>query len=524
MLYENERLEKALIEMGFEEFTEIQAKTIPLMKNNKDVIGHSQTGTGKTAAFAIPILEDIDFDNLNIQAIVLCPTRELAVQVKREIDRIGKYFPRLKTVSIYGGEPISRQIGFLKKKPQIIVGTPGRTIDHINRRLIKLGEIKHLVLDEADEMLKMGFKEDIETILENTNPERQTVMFSATMPKQIIYISRKYMKDPEIVSVITDDETNKDITQYYYYVKDKNKLEAVSRLLHIYNFKLTLIFCNTKRKVDDITRELARKGYNADKIHGDLPQTTRMDVLNKFHNGVLDILVATDVAARGLDIKNVEAVINYDVPEKAEYYVHRIGRTGRIGRKGYSFTLVSRRETSRMESIFKFTKSNIKKRNIPTPEKVIQVKQEKQIEEIESIILTENTNMYDELSYQLLIDHEPYKIISALLSKIDKKDHSEQILGDINDNHIKENKHTRSKGMVRFHINIGAMNGINSKKLANIIVENSGLKNHQIKDIAVLQKFSFFSVQKTNKEVIKKRLGNLKYNGKRVSAQLARER
>ena len=364
MLYENKQIEKSLTEMGFENFTEIQERSIPLIKEGKDVIGHSQTGTGKTAAFTLPILDKLDFDSNSIQAIVLCPTRELAVQVKREIDKIGKYVPKLKTVAVYGGEAISNQIRGLKKKPQIIVGTPGRTIDHINRKLIKLDDIKFLVLDEADEMLKMGFKEDIETILEAANQERQTVMFSATMPRAILNITKKYMKNPIHISVITGDESNKDITQSYYNVNESNKVEAVGRLLTIHNSKLTLVFCNTKRKVDDVTQRLISKGYNVDKIHGDLPQTTRLDVLNKFHKGVLDILVATDVAARGLDIKNVEVVINFDVPEKAEYYVHRIGRTGRIGAKGLSFTFVTKKDNRRLQDIVKFSKATITKRNI----------------------------------------------------------------------------------------------------------------------------------------------------------------
>lgn len=539
MLYENEKLEKSLIEMGFEEFTEIQAKAIPLINDKKDIIGHSQTGTGKTAAFALPILDNIDYTSDKIQAIVLCPTRELAVQVQREIDKIGKYIPRLKTVSVYGGEPISRQIGYLKRKPQIIIGTPGRTIDHINRKLIKLGQIKYLVLDEADEMLKMGFIDDIETIMEATNEDRQTVLFSATMPKQVIKISKRYMNNPEVVSVVSDEQSNKDITQYYYNVADKNKVEAVARLLHVYNPKLTLIFCNTKRKVDDVTRELIKKGYNADKIHGDLQQTSRLDVLNKFHKGVLDVLVATDVAARGLDIKNVEVVFNYDVPEKADYYVHRIGRTGRIGNKGYSFTLVSRREVSRLDQILRFTKATIKKRNVPTPEKVIRVKQEKLVEDIQTIINTENTDLYHEPAYTLLQDNTPEKVVSALLSKLEKKDSSEQIHGDINEDVSRRSQSGRdSRGgrngrsgrggrdgdVVRYHLNLGTGVGMNPKGLAELVAKKTGLKNSQIKDITVRHAFSFFSTTPSHMDKVMKNMRNFTYSGKRSSIQIAKEK
>lgn len=524
MLYSNQNIEKSLIEMGFVEFTDIQTKTIPMIEEGKDVIGHSQTGTGKTAAFTLPILNSIDYSSKHIQAVIICPTRELVVQVKREIDKIGKYIPSLKTVSVYGGEPITKQIGFLKKKPQIIVATPGRLIDHINRKLIRLDQVSYVVLDEADEMMKMGFKEDIETILDTANENRQTVMFSATMPKPIINISKKFMKDPEIVSVITTEETNKDITQYYYNVKVQNKIEAIARLLHVYNPKLTLVFCNTKRKVDDVTRELTKKGYNVDKIHGDLQQTMRLDVLNKFHSGVLDMLVATDVAARGLDIKNVEAVINYDVPEKAEFYVHRIGRTGRIGNKGYSFTLVSRKEDYRIAQIERFTKTKIKKRNVPTPENVIRIKQEKQFEEIQNIISTENTNSFDELSYSLLIKNEPQEVISALLSMLEKKDNSEQITGDINDTARKKGSKGEDDQTVRFHLNLGTNQGISPKKLADFVSQKTNIRNKSIKDITVRNSFSFFSVNVKHKDIVERKLKRASHKGNNISVQIAKDK
>lgn len=532
MKYENKNIEKSLTEMGFEEFTDIQAKCIPLIKEGRDVVGHSQTGTGKTAAFTLPILENLDYENNKIQAIILCPTRELAVQVKREIDKIGKYVHRLKTVCVYGGEPIYRQIQSLKKKPQIIIGTPGRTIDHINRKLIRLQDVRFVVLDEADEMLKMGFKEDIEIILGATNSTHQTTMFSATMPKQILNITKNYMKDPIHISVVGKDETNKDITQYYYNVKEQNKVEAVSRLLHIYSPDLTLIFCNTKRKVDDVTRELTKKGYNVDKIHGDLQQTSRLHVLNKFHSGVLEILVATDVAARGLDIKNVGVVINFDVPEKAEYYVHRIGRTGRIGNKGYSFTLVSRKELSRLDQIFRFTKTNIKRRNIPTPEKVIAVKQDKELDEILDIVKNQNTNRQFELATKLLENNEPLEIVSALLNKLEKKDTSGRIFGDINEDVSKSRSSNRnnrgsakragSKDSVRFHINIGTGMGLSPKKFSEFICNKTNLRNQQIKDITVRHSFSFFTVNKKFEKLIFQKLSNFTYQGKKTSIQLAR--
>ncbi|MGE4572411.1 MAG: DEAD/DEAH box helicase [Candidatus Izemoplasmatales bacterium] len=535
MNYKNKLIEQALTQMGFEEFTEIQAKAMPLIEEGKDIIGHSQTGTGKTAAFALPLLDRIDYENQNIQSIIICPTRELAVQVKSEIDSMGQYLPKLKTVAIYGGEAITIQIKSLKYKPQVIIGTPGRIIDLMKRKLIKLHDISYLVLDEADEMLKMGFIEDIETILEQTNPERQTVMFSATMPKRIIDITKKYMNNPELVSVVTGEEPNEDITQYYYLIQDKHKIEGITRLLHVYNPNLTLVFCNTKRKVDDVTRELSKKGYNVNKIHGDLKQTNRLQVLDSFHNGELDILVATDVAARGLDIKNVEVVINYDVPEKAEYYVHRIGRTGRIGNKGYSFTLVSKREMSRIDIIQNFTKTKIKKRKIPTPDTVLKIKQEHQIYDIEQIIEHINLSPYLDTATLLLESKEPVEIISALLHKIDKNQVTEKVEGDINEDFTsKGNSRSQSRTSSRssnprvkgdnqrYHLNVGSESGLTPKQLVNFIIKKTKLSNFDINDVSVSKQASFFNVPSRHHDMVMSALANINLSGINTSVQMAK--
>ncbi len=546
MNYKNKQIEQALTQMGFEEFTEIQAKAMPLIEEGKDIIGHSQTGTGKTAAFGLPLLDRLDYDNQNIQSIIICPTRELAVQVKSEIDSMGQYLPKLKTVAIYGGEAITIQIRSLKYKPQVIIGTPGRIIDLMKRKLIKLFDISYLVLDEADEMLKMGFIDDIETILAETNPERQTVMFSATMPKRIVDITKKYMKNPELVSVVTGEEPNEDITQYYYLVQEKNKIEGISRLLHVYNPNLTLIFCNTKRKVDDVTRELSKKGYDVNKIHGDLKQTNRLQVLDSFHAGELDILVATDVAARGLDIKNVEVVINYDVPEKAEYYVHRIGRTGRIGNKGYAFTLVSKREMSRIDTIQNFTKIKIKKRKVPTPDAVIKIKQEHQVADIEQIIDNINMSPYLDTATLLLENREPVDIISALLHKLDKNQVTEKIEGDINEEFTSKSSGSRSnsrsgsnprsnfgsntrsnnprvKGdFQRYHLNVGSEEGLTPKQLVNFIMKKTNLNNSEINDVSVSKTSSFFSVVPKHHDRVISSMANINLSGKNTSVQMAK--
>jgi ATP-dependent RNA helicase DeaD len=524
MLYDNKDIEKSLIEMGFKDFTEIQERTIPLLNEGSDVIGHSQTGTGKTAAFTVPILSNIDYSDNSVQALILTPTRELCVQVKGEIEKLGKYVSKLRVVSVYGGESIQRQIQQLKKKPQVIVSTPGRLLDHIGRKTIRLNNLKYLVLDEADEMLNMGFIDDIEKIIQETPETRQTTLFSATMPKPIVKLSKNYMTNPELVSVVSSEKSNKDITQYYYQVRANTKIEAVARLLHVYQPKLSLVFCNTKRKVDEVTKELIRKGYNADKIHGDLQQTSRLDVLNKFHSGVLDILVATDVAARGLDIKNVEAVINFDVPDKPDYYVHRIGRTGRIGQKGFSFTLVSRSEVSKLNAIIKFTKSSMKKRNIPTEEKVVEVRHEKELADVTAFIQNEDSSVYTKMATTLLIDNTPEDIIASLLNKLAKKDNSNKISGDINEDYSKPSKRRVNKNTVRFHLNIGSQSGLSARKLADLVIKKTRLRNNDIDDVAIRPRFSYFSVPAKYSDRVMNDMTNFKFNGKTSSVQFANDK
>ncbi|NLZ82903.1 MAG: DEAD/DEAH box helicase, partial [Clostridiales bacterium] len=319
----NSQIIRAIEDMGFEEMSPIQANAIPVILEGKDVVGQAQTGTGKTAAFGIPMLQVVDPKDRAIQGIVLCPTRELAIQVAEEYRNLGKYLHGIKVLPIYGGQEISKQIRSIKAGSQIIIGTPGRVMDHMRRKTIKLDNIKMIVLDEADEMLNMGFREDIETILSQTTEDRQMVMFSATMAKSILDIAKTYQDNPEIIKVVKKELTVPKIEQYYYEVSPKNKEEVLSRLLDMYNPKLSLVFCNTKRQVDELTSALQGRGYFAEGLHGDLKQIQRDRVMNSFRNGKTEILVATDVAARGIDVDDVEAVFNYDVPQDDEYYVHR---------------------------------------------------------------------------------------------------------------------------------------------------------------------------------------------------------
>lgn len=384
---------RAVREMGFEVMTPIQEQAIPVLLDGKDVIGQAQTGTGKTAAFAIPMIQGIDPEIHKPQGIILCPTRELAMQAAEEIRKLARYMHGIKVLPVYGGQDIGRQIRALSQGVQIIVGTPGRVMDHLRRHTIKTSHIKMIVLDEADEMLNMGFREDIETVLEDMPDEHQMALFSATMPQAILDITGTYQKDAVYVKVTPKEVTVAAIKQSYYRVAKKDKTEALCRLIDYYQPARSLIFCNTKRMVDEITIRLKEKGYEAEGLHGDLSQNQRDTVMNLFRSGRCAILIATDVAARGIDVSGVDAVFNYDVPEDIEYYVHRIGRTGRAGKKGRSFTLISGREIFKIRNIERACHTTIKERKIPTPADITKVKAGKlfieAIEVMESKDLTE---------------------------------------------------------------------------------------------------------------------------------------
>ena len=374
----DDRILRAVTDMGFEEASPIQAKAIPVEMEGHDIIGQAQTGTGKTAAFGIPLLQKIDPKKKKLQAIALCPTRELAIQVADEIRNLAKYMHGIKILPIYGGQDIVRQIRGLKDGTQIIIGTPGRVMDHMRRKTVKFDQVHTVVLDEADEMLNMGFLEDMETILSQLPEERQTVMFSATMPAAIQKIAENFQKDPQIVKVVKKELTVPKVTQYYYEVKPKTKVEVMCRLLDMYAPKLSVAFCNTKKQVDELVTELQGRGYFAEGLHGDLKQVQRDRVMNSFRNGRTEILVATDVAARGIDVDDVEAVFNYDIPQDDEYYVHRIGRTGRAGREGIAFNFVVGREVYKLRDIQRYCKTKIIPQAIPSLDDITEIKAEKQ--------------------------------------------------------------------------------------------------------------------------------------------------
>lgn len=380
----DERILRAIKEMGFDKMSPIQKQAIPYLLEGSDIIGQAQTGTGKTAAFGIPIIQKVDPQKRKLQAVILCPTRELAVQAAEELRKIAKYMHGIKILPVYGGQEISKQINALRGV-QIIVGTPGRVMDHMRRHTIKLDHVNMVVLDEADEMLNMGFREDMELILGEIPGEHQTALFSATMPQPILDITGKFQKDAKLIKVAAKELTIPLVSQYYYRVKSQDKDAACVRLLEYSQPKLCLIFCNTKKKVDELAECLKQHGYQAEGLHGDMSQNQRDVAMNRFRNGSTNILIATDVAARGIDVDNVEIVINYDIPQDIEYYVHRIGRTGRAGKTGCSFTFASGREVFKIHEIERICHTSIEEKKLPSASKVWKRKAEKLLDKAWSL-------------------------------------------------------------------------------------------------------------------------------------------
>lgn len=393
----SEEILRAVEDMGYTHPSPIQTQTIPFLLAGKDVIGQAQTGTGKTAAFSIPIIDQVDPSLKKPQALILCPTRELAVQVEGEIVKLSRQKRGVSSTVIYGGESIDRQIRDLKKGVQIVVGTPGRIMDHMQRRTLNLENVVTIVLDEADEMLDMGFRDDIETILKSVPLERQTVFFSATMAKPILDLTRKYQNDPEIVKVVKRELTVENVSQVYYEVRPSLKMELITRLINLHQFHLSVVFCNTKRVVDEVTEGLVARGIQADALHGDLSQAQRTKVMNKFRRGHCSVLVATDVAARGIDVDNVEVVFNYDLPLDEEYYVHRIGRTGRAGKSGMAISFITgRRDISRLKDLERYIKTSITKMDPPSAADLVDLKKEQLVKSVIEQLSKEEDNQFHE--------------------------------------------------------------------------------------------------------------------------------
>lgn len=423
------RIVRAIREMGFEKLSPIQEQAIPYLLQGEDIIGQAQTGTGKTAAFGIPAIQHINPDVKKLQTIILCPTRELAIQAAEELRKIAKYMHGIKVLPVYGGQDISRQIAGLRGV-QIIVGTPGRVMDHMRRRTIKLDLVNMVVLDEADEMLNMGFREDMELILGQIPGEHQTALFSATMPKPILEITDRFQNDAKLVKVAAQELTIPLVSQKFYRVKNQDKDAACVRLLEYYQPKLTLIFCNTKKKVDELSDLLKEQGFQAEGLHGDLSQAQRDAVMKRFRNGGTSILIATDVAARGIDVDDVEAVINYDIPQDIEYYVHRIGRTGRAGRKGRSFTFANSREIYKIREIERVCHTTITEKKLPGAAKVLKAKADKYLNKAWELHEHEDIELMKSFLQRKMEEGCDALELAAAMLKLQVGDKGEEIAAD----------------------------------------------------------------------------------------------
>lgn len=511
-------IEKAVLDMGFEEATPIQSIAIPYIMSGKDVIGQAQTGTGKTAAFGIPVLEMIDPDDNTLQALVICPTRELAIQVAEELRKLSKFMKKINVLPIYGGQPIDRQFKALKKGVQIIIGTPGRLMDHMRRGTLEMDYLKIVVLDEADEMLDMGFREDIEFLLRDTPEERQTLLFSATMSKAILNLTRKFQNDPEFLKVVPKELTVPETQQVYFEVKEKNKLDLISRLLDIYDPNLSLVFCNTKRRVDKLVSHLQVRGYLADGLHGDLSQNQRDRVMSKFRTGKIDVLVATDVAARGIDVEDIEVVFNYDVPNDDEYYVHRIGRTGRAGKKGKAFTFVSGKEIYQLRNIQRYTKTKIEQQEIPSLREVQEVKTDLFLKKVKSVINTQDLEKQIHIVEKVIEeDYTSVEIAAALVKMAMSKETSNDSDEGFGDTGARPD-------MVRFFMNVGRKDRVKAKDLIKAIADKTGLSSSSIGKIDIYDKFSFVEIPEKSAQDVLTVMRGSKIKGRSVNMEPANKK
>ena len=512
------RILRAVTEMGFEEATPIQARAIPEVMTGQDIIGQAQTGTGKTASFGIPMLQMMDPKDRHVQAIVLCPTRELAIQSAEEIRKLAKFMHGIKVLPIYGGQDIVKQIRSLKGGVQVLIGTPGRVMDHMRRHTIKLDNLKMVVLDEADEMLNMGFREDIETILSQTPEERQTLLFSATMPQPIMEIARTYQKDAKIVKVVKKELTVANIEQYYYEVRPKNKEEILSRLLDIYNPALSIVFCNTKKQVDELVEGLKGRGYFAEGLHGDMKQQQRDRVMNGFRNGRTEILVATDVAARGIDVDDVDAVFNYDLPQDDEYYVHRIGRTGRAGKTGKAFTFITGREFYKLKDIQRYCRTKIMAKQVPSLNDVANVKVDKLFEQVTGMIDEENLKPYIRMIEERLEkdDYTTLDLAAAFLKMAlgdDSSDKSVEV-DDFGDTGAED-------GMVRLFINIGKSQKARPGDILGAIAGETGIAGSLIGTIDMYDKYTFVEVPREYAKEVLASMSNARIKGRSINIEPA---
>ncbi|MCG2712102.1 MAG: DEAD/DEAH box helicase [Candidatus Omnitrophica bacterium] len=484
----SERTLNVLKLKGFELPTPIQEKTIPAMlQGNKDIVGQAQTGTGKTAAFGLPIIEMLPENSRFVQALVLTPTRELAIQVAEEIHSL-KGKKKLTVVPIYGGQSIGLQLRSLSRGVDIVVGTPGRVLDHIKRKTLRLEKISYLVLDEADEMLNMGFIEDVKTIIEKTGPNKKTLLFSATMPSEILRIAKQYMGEYELLKASPGQLTVSQTDQIYFEVAAADKFEALCRIIDIEEEFFGLVFCRTKVDVDNIAKHLIDRGYDADALHGDISQNLREKILNKFKKREINILVATDVAARGIDVHDLTHVINYARPQDPESYVHRIGRTGRAGKEGIAITFITSSEYRKLQYIKQKARTDIRRAKLPKIKDVIKAKKQRIKSRLEEIRKADLQSEYLDISRELLVNQSPEEVLGALLQYT--------FAGELNEKSYTEIEEAvvDKKGKTRLFVAQGSRSGLSRNRLIKVLKEKCRISEWQIGDVKILDNFSFISL------------------------------
>lgn len=503
---------KAIDDLGYKEPSEIQAKSIPMALEGFDIIAQSQTGTGKTAAFGCSMINILEKSSGKPNALVLTPTRELAIQVSEELSKLSKY-EKLSILPIYGGQSISLQARALKRPVDIVVGTPGRILDHIRRKSLHLDEVSFLVLDEADEMLNMGFIDEVESIFSELKEERQTLMFSATMPLRIKDLAKKYMKkDLKHIAIERKSMTVSKISQHYYEVKESNRFEALCRILDFDTPTNSIIFCRTKKKVDELVHGLQSRGYIVDGMHGDMSQNQRLNTLRKFKDGSLNCLIATDVAARGIDVDDVTHIINYDIPQNTEAYVHRIGRTGRANKEGTAYTLVNGKELMQLKRIQRETKGTITKKEVPSKEQILKIKNEQILAQVRENLANNNYKDFIGLAKQLEKEYNLVDVTAALM----KVAFDKELTVDYSDNFSSGTDYTR------IFLSLGRRDGLNKKILVMFLSDNCRVNVNEIVNIDIMENFSFMNVPQNLVDTVMSSASGKKLNGKRLNMEIAK--
>lgn len=556
---------QAVNDLGFLVATTIQSEAIPVMLSGKDIVGQALTGTGKTAAFGLPMLEKIKAEQKYVQTLVMCPTRELCLQVAIEIRKLATHKKGVKVVAIFGGDSYDRQIKGLREGSQIVVGTPGRIIDHMDRGTLQLNQIQTLILDEADEMLNMGFRDDMEKILSKTPAQRQTALFSATMSPEILAIAQKFMDRPQLIKVTQGEVTNRSVTQQFMEVVPSAKVEVLSRIIDVHQLGLVLVFCNQKKTVDELAERLRERGYPAEALHGDLPQAARNIVMSRFRSGSINLLIATDVAARGLDVDDIDAVVNYDIPYDPEVYVHRIGRTGRAGKSGKAYSLVAGPEKRRLEEISRYTKAEIVREPVPAFQQVITMRGERFVDKVVQTVQEKEWQSFSPFVSKLFATGLPTEQIIAALVKMNfgeiknefQKDNIETFSLERAKNksrrefrtdtkseqdYFKKNKKGvnkfqdrtdkksgkpfasgKDKNMTSIILSIGKKDKITPAHIVGAIAGESGLPASILGRIDINDKVTSVAVPNAHLEAIVRSLEGVKIKGKKVTLRLDKD-